>query len=208
MLDKAQSWFVGLDRTTLTNFDALARFMIERFGDSKTALMTRLDPRKQEANETVRDYVDAMRLFAKTRYPVEGQASKFTSGLNSTFRNRVQNMMPRDMDHAVQIALYFEDLDIGSSPEKAMTTAKGRSTDSEMARLTDRFDKLALSLNEALKYGRRDNDGGRGHQSGDSQQEHGLCFLCKQAGHKSIDCPQLRRAPPQSVNHYAPAGRY
>lgn len=50
----------------------------------------------------MRDYVDAMRLlFAKTNYPVEGQATKLSSGLNSKFRNRVQNMMPRDMDHAV-----------------------------------------------------------------------------------------------------------
>ena len=40
MLDRAQSWFVGLDRTTLTSFDALARLMIERFGGSKTTLMT------------------------------------------------------------------------------------------------------------------------------------------------------------------------
>lgn len=183
--------------------------MIERFGDSKTTLMTRLDHRKQEANETVRDYVDAMRLlFAKTSYPAERQTTKFTSGLNSKFRNRVQNNMPSDMDRAVEIALYFEDLDIGSSPEKAMATAKGRSTDSEMARLTDRFDKLALSLTEAVKYERRDSNGGRGHQSGNSQQQHGPCFHCKQTGHKSVDCPQLRRAPPQPVNHYAPAGGY
>ena len=57
--------------------------------------MTRLDHRKQEATETVRDYVDAMRLlFAKTSYPVAGQAAKFTSGLNSKFRNKVQNLMP------------------------------------------------------------------------------------------------------------------
>ncbi|KAL0021623.1 hypothetical protein WJX77_000377 [Trebouxia sp. C0004] len=110
MLDKAQSWSVGLDRTTLTSFDTLARLMIERFG-SKTTLMTRLDHRKQEANETVWDYVDAMRLLlAKTSYPAEG-------------------------------------------------------TDREMARLTDRFDKLGLSLTEAVKYGRRDSNGGRGHQS-------------------------------------------
>ena len=80
MLDKAQSWFVGLDRATLTSFDALAKLMIDRFGDSKTTLMTRLDHRKQEVTESVRDYVDAMRLlFAKTRYPAEGQATKFTS---------------------------------------------------------------------------------------------------------------------------------
>ncbi|KAL0022902.1 hypothetical protein WJX77_005358 [Trebouxia sp. C0004] len=77
-----------------------------------------------------------------------------------------------------------------------------------MAGLTDRFNKLALSLTEAVKYGRRDSNGGRGHQSGNSPQQHGLCFHCKQAGHKSIDCPQLRRAPPQPVNHYAPAGGY
>ncbi|DBA89371.1 TPA: hypothetical protein ACH3X1_016232 [Trebouxia sp. C0004] len=151
MLDKAQSWSVGLDRTTLTSFDTLARLMIERFG-SKTTLMTRLDHRKQEANETVWDYVDAMRLLlAKTSYPAEG--------------NRVQNNMPRNMDNAVEIALYFEDLDIGSSPEKAMATEKRCSTDREMARLTDRFDKLGLSLTEAVKYGRRDSNGGRGHQS-------------------------------------------
>ena len=77
-----------------------------------------------------------------------------------------------------------------------------------MARLTDIFVKLALSLTEAVKYGRRDNNGDRGHQSGNSPQQHGLCFHCKQAGHKSVDCPQLRRAPPQPVNHYAPAGGY
>ncbi|KAL0027800.1 hypothetical protein WJX77_006494 [Trebouxia sp. C0004] len=116
--------------------------------------------------------------------------------------------MPKNMDNAVEIALYFEDLDIGSSPEKAMATEKGRSTDSEVARLTNRFDKLALFLTKAVKYGRRDSNDGRGHQSGNSPQQHGLCFHCKQAGHKSIDCPQVRRAPPQPVNHYAPASGY
>ena len=183
--------------------------MIERFGDSKSTLMTRPDHHKQEATETVRDYVDAMRLlFAKTSYPVGGQATKFNSGLNSKFRNRVQNMMPRDMDHAVEIVLYFEDLDIGSSPEKATATAKGRSTDSEITRLADRFDKLALSLTEAVKYGKPDNNGGRRIQSGNSPQQHGRCFHCKQAGHKSVDGPQFRQAPPQPVNHYAQAGGY
>ena len=53
MLDKAQSWFVGLDRATLTSFDALAKLMIDRFGDSITTLMTRLDHRKQESTESV-----------------------------------------------------------------------------------------------------------------------------------------------------------
>ena len=106
MLDKAQSWFVGLDRAALNGFDALSKLMIDCFGDSKTTLMTRLDHRKQEANKSVRDYVDAMRpLFAKTRYPAEGQATKFTSGLNGKFKHRVQNMMPRNMDHAVEIAV-------------------------------------------------------------------------------------------------------
>ena len=143
--------------------------------------MTRLDPCKQEATESVRDYVDAMRLlFAKTRYPAEGQATKFTSGLNGKFRNRVQNNMPRNMDHAVEIALYFKDLDIGSSSEKAIATAEGGTTDSKMAKLTDKFDKLALSLTEAVRYGKRDNSGGRGHQPGGSQQQYGLCFNCNQ----------------------------
>ena len=85
-------------------------------------------------------------------------------------------MMSRDMDHAVQIALYFEDLDIGTLPEKA--TAKGCSTDSEVAKLTDKFDKLPLSLTEAVKLGRRDNQSGRAHQQGGSRLQHCLCFNC------------------------------
>lgn len=100
--------------------------MIERFGDSKPTLMTRLDHCKQGANETDCEYVNAMRLlFAKTIYPVERLATKFTSGLNSKFRNRAQNMMPRDMDHAVEIALYFEGLDIGSYQKRLLPLQRG-----------------------------------------------------------------------------------
>ena len=125
----------------------------------------------------MRDYADAMRLlFAKTSYPVEGQATKLTSELNSKFRNKVQNL-----DHAVEIALYIEDLDIGSSPEKAMATAKGRSGQ----RLTDGFDKLALSPTEAVKYGRRDNNGDRGNQSGNSHRL-GTRFLGRCSGSNQV----------------------
>ena len=58
--------------------------------------------------------------------------------------------MPRNVDCAVEIALYFADLDTSSSPQlshctvsaAAIATAKDRSTDSEMAQLSDSFEKL------------------------------------------------------------------
>ena len=74
--DKPQSWFVGLHGATLTSFNTLTKLVIDRFGDSKTTLMTRLNHRTQEAHEPVHDYIDAMRLlFPKTRYPAEEQAT-------------------------------------------------------------------------------------------------------------------------------------
>ena len=126
MRDKAQQWFVGLDRSSLPTFSALCNLLVARFGEGKTMLMTRLDHRKQQVDEPVRDYIDAMRLlFAKTEYPAEGQAQKFMAGLHSNLRSRVQNCMPRTLDAAIEAALYMEDMDIAPKPVAAASSGKG-----------------------------------------------------------------------------------
>ena len=83
MRDKAQQWLCGLDKSTIPTFAALYGQLVERFGESKTTLMTRLDHCKQGSSEPMRDYVDTVRLlYAKTGYPAEGQVQKFMAGLN------------------------------------------------------------------------------------------------------------------------------
>ena len=120
----------------------------------------------------------------------------------------MQNNMSRNKDHAVEIALYFDDLDIGSSPEKATANAKSCNTDSGMPKLTNKFDKLALPLTEALKFEEHDKQDLTGYQSGGHQQQPGVCFRCDQPGQASSECPKPRRASPPAANHYAQAGSY
>ena len=95
------------------------------------------------------DCVDAMRLlFAKTRYPAEGQACS-SQQIYQWIEQQIQEQ--RAEQYALEtgtmlfeIAPYFGDLDIGSSPEKAPANAKGRNTGNGMAKLTNKFVKLAL----------------------------------------------------------------
>ena len=117
MRDKAKLFFIGLLTRGVNNFAAIKRELIIRFGESQTTLMTRLEHRKQKADENVRDCIDAMRiLYAKTNYPEAGQANRFMSNLNDTFRERVINRMPQTMDEAVACALWHEDRDIRATP--------------------------------------------------------------------------------------------
>lgn len=95
MRDKGKLFFIGLLTRGVHNFAAIKRELITRFGESQTTLMTRLEHRKQKADENVRDYIDAMRiLFARTNYPDAGQANRFMSDLNDTLRERVVNRTP------------------------------------------------------------------------------------------------------------------
>ena len=50
---KDKQWFVGLG--LVTDFAWLRNMMTSRFGETQTTLMTRLDFRKQQPKESVRD---------------------------------------------------------------------------------------------------------------------------------------------------------
>ena len=131
--------------------------------------MTRLDQYKQGASGPMQEYVDTVwLLFAKTGYPAEGQVQKFMAGLNDNYKDRVQRTMPLTLDDAVKAALYMEDFDLGSSPEKiAAAKNKQNSGDSDVARLakditgslTQEFTKMSTSFARSLMGSSYGNNG-------------------------------------------------
>ena len=117
----------------------------------------------------MQEYVDTVwLLFAKTGYPAEGQVQKFMAGLNDNYKDRVQRTMPLTLDDAVKAALYMEDFDLGSSPEKiAAAKNKQNSGDSDVARLakditgslTQEFTKMSTSFARSLMGSSYGNNG-------------------------------------------------
>ena len=68
---------------------------------------------KQSKNESVRQYVDNLRLLAnKMHYPELARKDLFVRGLNSTYRHKVKLTRPRTLQDAVNAAIDFEDQDI------------------------------------------------------------------------------------------------
>ena len=214
MRDKAKLFFIGLLTRGVNNFAAIKQELIIRFGESQTTLMTRLEHRKQKADENVRDYIDAMRiLFAKTNYPVAGQANRFMSNLNDTFRERVINRMPQTMDEAVACALWHEDRDIGATPERAAALADRRAGNSgsdvskftkDMANditkgITEGFGKLALQLNTQ----HRRFDAAENRMLPPRPNQPIVCFNCGEPGHKTPQCTKPRGPPRQATQNMA-----
>ena len=216
MRDKAQQWVCGLDRAAIPDFASLYNQLVARFGESRLTLMTRLEHCKQGPSESIADFIDNIcLLFAKTGYPAEGQAQKFMSGLNDKFRDRVRNTVPRSMAAAKEAAQWFEDTDLGSSPEKVIAAAKEKQAEhSELTEVTKgltsvtkELGKLALTFTQNIKANTRDN-GNRNSGSGGQGRPSGpiICHRCHEPGHKSYECPKRDNRP--AMNHFAPRAGY
>ena len=77
--------------------------------------MQRLLHIEQGRSETVQHYVDRFRLLvSKTGYPDAGRKNLFVQGLNATFKERVQVNRTRNLADAIEAAIDFEDMDVGS----------------------------------------------------------------------------------------------
>lgn len=121
MRGKARIFFLGL--TELHDFATLKQHLTARLGESQSTMLMRLEHRKQQRNESVGDYADAMRLLlAKTAYPPAGQASRFLYNLNERFRARVTDRMPQTLNEAIACALWHEDRDAGATTEHTTAT--------------------------------------------------------------------------------------
>ena len=142
MCSKAKHCIIGLLTTGAINFAMLKQRLLNRFGESQTMSLSRLEHRKQRPDENVHDYIDAMQLpFTKTSYPVAGQANCFMSNLN---RDRVVNGVPSSFDEAIKCALWFEDRDLVATPEQAGAERHTSNIDTDISRAS--FQALQRAL--------------------------------------------------------------
>lgn len=192
--EDALDWWQGVNNNFLT-YIAFKAGVKARFGESEAVLMQRLLHIEQGRSETVRHYVDRFRLLvSKTGYPDAGRKNLFVQGLNATFKERVQVNRTRNLADAIEAAIDFEDMDIGSSPEHIRDSGRPRKpeTDSDLMRetvqavkgitadvkgMTQDFKKLALHAQQ--------NHNGYWPADTNNVPE---CWKCGRQGHRASEC--------------------
>ena len=190
---EAMEWYVGV-RSTCTTFADFKAGLNVRFGETEAALMARVQNCKQSKDTSVWRYVDSLRmLFAKTAYPSSGQCTLFVNGLNSKFQDRVKLGRPKTLTEAIEAATDFEDMDIGSSPDRAIGVEARRKEEpeSDIAKLTKEMSKLVMQTHSSRPPART--------QNWDAQE----CFKCGKMGHIARDCSRPRQS--KSAHH---VGKY
>ena len=224
MRGKARMHFRRLTEKGIPSFDHLKASLKARFGESPLAIISRLEQRKHQKGESVREYIADMRnLFDKANYPPATQTLKFCTNLNAAFRARVIGRTPADMDEAEAVALYFDDTDVGQDPDRANALANKREDKSgqdslksfgkEMSKglgdlahgITESMSRLTLSLT-------KNGSGlpvGVGQAQGNRSYNPITCFNCGEKGHPQSKCPRPRQRPAKQnyagqVNAYQP----
>ena len=208
--EDALEWWQGVS-TNFLNYNAFKIGVRARFGESEAVLMQKILHIKQSDTETVRHYVDRFRLLvSKTGYPEAGRKNLFVGALNATFKERVQLNRTRTLDDAIGAAIDFENMDIGSSPERIQEARRPRKpeTETELMRetvqavkgitadvkgMTQDFKKLALQAQQ--------NHGGHRPAHPNNIPE---CYKCGRKGHTGQNCRV--QPPPEQGCQLLPAG--
>ena len=231
MQGKARMHFRRLIEKGISSFDHLKASLKARFGESPSAITSRLEQRKHQKGESVWEYFADMRnLFDKANHPPATQTLKFCTNLNAALRARVIGRTPANMDEAEAIALYFDDMDMGQDPDRANALANKQEDKSrqdslksfvkEMSKglgdlahgitesntLCNTMSKLTLSLTKngsGLPVGAGQAQGNRPYNNPIT------CFNCGEKGHPQSQCPRPRQRPAQQnyagqVNAYQP----
>ena len=139
-------WFAAHGQH-LQSWDQFSVAMLQRFADDEQGLILKLRNRRQQQNESVQAYADALTLlFAQTNTAAGSQRDLFLQNLRPSLQQRVINTCPESLEIAIRHAKFLESQDLAHSPQPTRTWQALKDRDLQ----TIELQKLCLVMQELV----------------------------------------------------------